>query len=140
VSPAVKLALLVALLAAGAHPSHTSTAELVGRDDSVRVAIRIFADDLAGTGDLRAYVAERFAITDARGVPVPLEWAGSKRSGDVIVVRLGGRMPGGLSGAVVRHQLLMERFADQVNLVRARYAGHAVTLVFTRGDPPKALP
>ena len=139
-SPGALLAPLLALLTAVAHPSHTSTAELVARGDSVHVAIRIFADDLAGTGDPRTYVAERFAIVDGRGAPLSLEWTGSKRSGDVLVVRLRGRTRGGLSGAAVRHELLMERFPDQVNVVRARYAGRTATLVYLRGAGPKTLP
>ena len=38
------------------------------------------------------------------------------------------------------NRVLTERFADQVNLVRATYAGRSATLIFTRGDGPKALP
>ena len=136
---ALLLSLGIVLAGAG-HPTHTSTARLTARGDSIHVAIRLFADDLAGTGDLRAYVGERFAIRDARGEPVALHWAGSKRSGDELVVRLSGAVAGGLRGAVVRHELLMERFADQVNLVRATYGGRTATLVFVRGDRPKGLP
>ncbi|HEX6668812.1 MAG TPA: hypothetical protein VF061_04610, partial [Gemmatimonadales bacterium] len=90
------LAPLLTVLVAAAHPSHTSTAELVARADSVQVAIRPFTDNLAGTGDLRSYVAERFAIVDGRGAPVALEWIGSRRVRDVVVVRLRGRTPAGL--------------------------------------------
>jgi hypothetical protein len=140
VSARMLLAPLLTVLVAAAHPSHTSTAELVARADSVQVAIRLFTDDLAGTGDLRSYVAERFAIVDGRGAPVALEWIGSRRVRDVVVVRLRGRTPAGLAGATVRHELLMERFADQVNVVRAKFGGRSTTLVFVRGDAPKALP
>lgn len=139
-SPGALAVSVLALLGALAHPSHTSTAELTARGDSIHVTIRLFADDLAGTGDLSTYVAGRFRVVDARGAPIALEWAGAKRSGDVLVVRLGGRAPGGLSGAKVRHELLMERFADQVNLVRATYGGRTRTLVFVHGDGPRTLP
>jgi hypothetical protein len=134
------LAHLLAVVAGVAHPSHTSSAELVARGDSVLVTIRMFADDLAGTGDLRIYVGERFGITDRRGAPVPLEWSGSEPVSDVLVVRLRGLVPGGLHGAMVRHELLTERFNDQVNLVRARYGDRVVTLIYVRGDRPKVLP
>jgi len=60
--------------------------------------------------------------------------------GDVLVVRLKGLVPGGLPGARVRHELLTERFTDQVNLVRVRYADRVATLIFVRGDRPKTLP
>jgi hypothetical protein len=131
---------LLALVAGVPHPSHTSSAELVARQDSVLVTIRMFADDLAGTGDLKIYVGERFGIADRRGTPVRLEWFGSEPVGDVLVVRLKGLVPGGLPGARVRHELLTERFTDQVNLVRVRYADRVATLIFVRGDRPKTLP
>jgi hypothetical protein len=134
------LAHLLAVVAGVSHPSHTSSAELVARGDSVLVTIRMFADDLAGAGDLKIYVGERFGITDPRGAPVPLEWSGSEPVSDVLVVRLRGLVPGGLHGAMVRHELLTERFNDQVNLVRARYGDRAVTLIYVRGDRPKVLP
>jgi hypothetical protein len=140
VSAGVFVVSALTLLAALAHPSHTSTAELVARGDSIHVAIRLFADDLIGAGDLRAYVRRHFGMTDAAGTPVPLGWAGARRAGDEVFVRLAGRSSSGLSGAVVRHELLMERFADQVNLVRATYGGRTRTLVYLRGEGPKALP
>lgn len=137
---AALLAHLLALVPGGAHPSHTSSAELEARRDSVLVTIRMFADDLAGTGDLKTYVGERFGIMDRRGAPVRLEWSGSEPVGDVIVVRLKGLLPGGFPGAMVRHELLTERFTDQVNLVRARYADRVATLIYVPGDRPKTLP
>lgn len=134
------LAPLLALVVAASHPTHTSTAELAVRGDSVHLAIRIFADDLAGTGDLRTYVADHFDIVDAAGAAVALEWRGARHAGSVVTARLSGAAPGGLRGAVVRHELLMERFVDQVNFVRASVSGRTTTLVFVHGDGPKALP
>ena len=49
-------------------------------------------------------------------------------------------MPGGLAGARVTSLVLCERFEDQVNVVRAAYAGRTTTLLFTRGETAKALP
>jgi hypothetical protein len=122
------------------HPAHTSSAELIGTGDSVQVAIRAFADDIATVGPVRAYVAGRFGLADRHGRPVGLAWVGADTAGDVLTVRLRGRIGGGLSGATVSHRLLTERFTDQVNLVRATYGRRTATLVFTRGDGPKALP
>jgi hypothetical protein len=130
----------LALVALALHPSHTSSAEVVARDDSVRVTLRAFADDLAGVGDLRNYVGARFSIVDARGAPVVLRWHGAERVGDVLQVRLAGALRNGLRGARVQHELLAERFEDQVNLVRAAYGGRVATLIFVPGDPPKPLP
>jgi hypothetical protein len=135
------LAVLWVLLApVTGHPMHTSSAELVYERDSVRVAIRVFADDIGAVGAVRPYLGERFGMVDRRGQAVRLEWAGSEVAGDVLTIRMRGRVTGGLAGAEVSNQVLTDRFADQVNVVRAAYDRRAVTLIFTRGDGPKALP
>ena len=133
-------ALAVLLAPASRHPMHTSSAELVHEADSVRVVIRVFADDIAAVGAVRPYLGERFGIVDRSGQTVRLEWAGSEVVGDVLTIRMRGRVAGGLSGARVNDRVLTDRFADQVNVVRAAYAGRAATLIFTRGDGPKPLP
>lgn len=123
-----------------AHPAHTSSAELIQQDDSVRVAIRVFADDIAEAGALLPYLAEHFGLEDGRGRPVVLRYDGPTREGDVLVIRMRGRIPAGLAGARLRNGILTDRFADQVNVVRAAYGSRTATLIFTRGDGPKALP
>jgi uncharacterized protein DUF6702 len=133
-------ALGVLLAPPSRHPMHTSSAELVHEADSVRVAIRVFADDIATVGAVRSYLGDRFGIVDRSGQGVRLEWSGSEIAGDVLTIRMRGRVAGGLSGAKVNNQVLTDRFADQVNVVRAAYDRRAVTLIFTRGDGPKALP
>ena len=133
-------AVAVLLAPASRHPMHTSSAELVQEADSVRVAIRLFADDVATVGAVRTYLADRFGIVDRSGKAVPLEWAGAEVAGDVLTIRLRGRVPGGLSGTRVSNRVLTDRFTDQVNVVRATYDRRAATLIFTRGDGPKALP
>jgi uncharacterized protein DUF6702 len=136
------IAVMAALLVPGsvAHPSHTSSAELVQEADSVRVALRVFADDIATVGAVRPYIDGHFGLVDRSGEPVRLEWAGAETESDVLTVRLRGRLIGGLSGARVSNAVLTDRFADQVNLVRATYQRGTATLIFTRGDGPKALP
>ena len=86
------------------------------------------------------YLRGTFALADRTGRPVRLAWAGAERSGDVILLRLRGEVPGGLAGARVTSLVLCERFEDQVNVVRAAYAGRTTTLLFTRGETAKALP
>jgi hypothetical protein len=136
------VALTVALLAPRsiAHPTHSSSAELVQEADSVQVALRVFTDDLATVGAVAPYIAERFTLTDRGGAPVRLVWAGADSGADVVTIRLRGHLAGGLSGAKVSHRVLTDRFVDQVNLVRATYQRRTATLIFTRGDGPKALP
>jgi hypothetical protein len=151
VSGAWLLAAIVGWLAlAGSHPTHTSAAELSQEPGgTVSVVIRLFADDIGETvgappgrkqaGEaLRRYLSDRFAIVDRSGARVALQWDDGAISGDVLTLR--SHTPGELAGAKVTNRVLTERFADQVNLVRATYAGRSATLIFTRGDGPKALP
>jgi hypothetical protein len=94
----------VSLSAAARHPTHTSSAELMQTADSVRVAIRVFADDIAEAGVAHDYVGERFRLMNRRGEPVSLQWDGAEAGDDVLTVRLRGRIPGGLSGAGVSNR------------------------------------
>src|SRR6476469_11264149 len=151
---AARLALLVvALSGAGAHPMHTAVAELAQQDarGTTTVQIKVFADDFqaavalpagAGAADsvMARYLRGTFALVDRRGRPVRLAWAGAERTGDVILLRLRGEVAGGLAGARVTSLVLCERFEDEVNVVRASYAGRTETLLFTRGESSKALP
>lgn len=152
--PVGRLALLVwALWPAGAHPMHTAVAELAQEDASgaTAVQIRVFADDfqaavplpadpVAADSAMARYLRGTFALADPTGRQVRLAWAGAQRSGDVILLRLRGVVPGGLAGARVTSLMLCERFEDEVNVVRAAYGGRTETLLFTRGESSKALP
>jgi hypothetical protein len=151
---AARLGMLVlALSGAGAHPMHTAVAELAQQDarGTTTVQIKVFADDFhaavalpadAGAADsaMARYLRGTFALADRRGRPVRLVWAGAERSGDVLLLRLRGEVAGGLAGARVTSLVLCERFEDEVNVVRASYAGRTETLLFTRGESSKALP
>jgi hypothetical protein len=144
------LAGVMSCLLAG-HPMHTSGAELTGeRDGTVQVMLRVFADDFAaelasGSADPApdrpgAYLRDRFVLLGSTGEPVELAWDAGRPSGDVLILHGRGRVPGGLAGARVANRVLTERFADQVNVVRATYDGHSATLIFVRGDGLKPLP
>jgi hypothetical protein len=157
------IALLALALAGGrAHPMHTTVTEVVQEDarGHVSIQVRVYADDLrsavlppdgtaAGAYPARAasadsaiarYLRATFALADRTGRPVRLAWAGAEPTGDVILLRLRGEVLGGLAGARVTSLVLCERFEDQVNVVRARYAGRVTTLLFLRGETVKVLP
>jgi hypothetical protein len=132
------------------HPVHTSAAEIREVSGRIVVTIRVFPDDLntavpgasAGRADsaVTSYVQRTFEIAGRDGRAVPLRWEGLDRAGDVLQIRLESGAGVGLSGTAVRHGLLLERFPDQVNVVRATYATHTATLLFMRGDEAKRLP
>lgn len=140
------------LVLPGRHPTHTSAAELSqDRAGTVSVVIRLFSDDIGAAvgappgqkpegAALTSYLNGRFAILDRSGAQMALAWDAGAIIGDVLTVRSRARIAGGLSGATVTNRVLTDRFADQVNVVRATYEGRSATLLFTRGDGPKALP
>jgi hypothetical protein len=140
-------------LAGTAHPMHTAVAELAQPDagGTISVQIKVFADDFQAAVPLpedpavadsamARYLRGAFALADRTGRPVRLAWAGAERAGDVVLLRLRGSVPGGLAGARVTSLVLCERFADEVNVVRATYGGRTETLLFTPGESSKALP
>ena len=152
------LALAPALAGGGAHPMHTTVTEVVQEDAGghASIQVRLYVDDLqtavpllggadgvdsaAADSAMARYLRATFALADRTGRPVRLAWAGAERTGDVIVLRLRGEVPGGLVGARVTSLVLCERFEEQVNVVRAEYAGRTTTLLFTRGETAKVLP
>jgi hypothetical protein len=136
-----------------AHPMHTAVAEVVQQDaaGASSVQIRVFADDwlaavplpadpVAADSAIARYLRGTFALADRRGRPVRLTWRGAQRTGDVVLLRLWGEVPGGLRGARITSLVLCDRFEDQVNIVRATYGGGSATLLFTRGEASKPLP
>jgi hypothetical protein len=143
-------ALGLGLAALQGHPLHTSVTEVVAdHGGEVRVAIRVYADDLGGAAGgtsalppdsaVARYVRGRFALRDRADHPVMLRWGGLTRYDDAVVIRLEGVLPGGLPGARLANLLLTERFRDQVNVVRATWPGGSTTLLFTSGDGGKAV-
>ena len=143
-------ALAVALLGGAAHPLHTSVTEMTADGQGrVRVAIRLYADDLHSAvaapeplfpdSAVARYVRGHFSLRDRADRPVLLRWEGLDRHDDAVVLRLEGPVSGGLVGARVANLLLTERFRDQVNVVRATWPGGSATLLFTQGDNGKAI-
>ena len=140
-------ALALALAGGAAHPLHTSVTEVTSDDrGTVRVAIRLYADDLGAAAGTRLadsavarYVRGHFALRDRGDRPVRLWWDGATRHDDAVIIRLEGALSGGLGGARVANLLLTERFHDQVNVVRASWPGGSATLLFTHGDAGKAV-
>jgi hypothetical protein len=146
---------LLALALAGGrmHPMHTAVVELTQptATSATSVQIRVFTDDLravvplslgavAGDSAVARYLRGTFQLADRRGRPVALRWEGLERTGDVTRLQLAATVPGGLTGARVAVLMLCERFPDQVNIVRASYAGQATTILFLTGEVAKRLP
>ena len=141
------LAVLVGVLAA--HPLHTTLTELSYRaaDRSVEVSVRVFADDFRAAvarevtdSSAFAYLTSALTLSDRSGHTLRFVWCGLRQTGDLLWLCLRARAPEGLRGVRVHARLLFERYPDQINIVQASYGGRRASLLFSRGDSPKALP
>ena len=155
-----RVALLCALLLcaiasrvqqADAHPLHTTLADiqLDRGTGSVRVMVRVFADDVDGgiarvegaaaVTDARrvAYVSGRLGIADQHGRSVSLQACGLTRRANLLWICLTGRVRS--ATLMVSNALLVDVYADQVNLVQATDGHVKRTVLFTRGDHAKSI-
>lgn len=142
-------ALLALLSALALHPLHTTLTQLAYReaDGRVEATVRVFADDFRAAlgrdvtdSTAAAYLRSTFTLADPAGRPLAVAWCGLRRTGDLLWLCLRAPVAQGLSGLRVRVALLFERYADQINIVQASYAGRRAALLFTSGDAPKPLP
>ena len=142
-------ALLMVLEALALHPLHTTLTQLAyhAADQTVEVTVRVFADDFRAAlkTDLTdsaavSYLRSTLTLADRASRPLPIAWCGLRRTGDLLWLCVRAPAPEGLSGLRVRVALLFERYADQINIVQASYAGRRTALLFTSGDATKPLP
>ncbi len=160
------LAALVMMLAAhgsayaplaDAHPLHTSYAELsyAKETGNITVSVRVFTDDFTshiagpvgmvgsqgGTPERRAaaYIARNLSIADGRGAPIPLRWCGWKRAGEMTAICLAGVAPARPANLRIRNTILMDMFADQLNILRSTRGTAKKTVLFTRKENTKTL-
>jgi hypothetical protein len=151
--------LLLLLPAWRAHPLHTTFTEVAWQaPGTVTVTVRLFTEDFASaisrrTGHVMAgrdavipdslaldYLRAHLILISRVGRPVSFRWSGQRHTADVSFLTLSADLPPGLSGATFANAIHCELFDDQVNIVKATYAGRSESLLFTRGDSPKTLP
>lgn len=143
---------------ASAHPLHTTVTELrLAPDGALTVSLRTFSDDFSAAvvKSTRTSVLRDHTVSDdaaARyvsgalellvgGSRVALQLVSQRRDGDVTLLELRAARPcASLSGARVVNRMLMEFHGDQVNLLKASYAGRTFTTLFAQGAPPRTLP
>jgi hypothetical protein len=139
------------LTAARRHPLHTTIAEVTydPATHAVTAVIRIFSDDLARAVRSRggvpddagavAYVRSAFTIVTPDGRALSLGSCGVRTTGDLRWICLRAPVPAGLRGARVLDAVLTDVYADQVNVVTTNDGDRHDSLLFTRGDRPKAV-
>ena len=143
------VALLIVMSAGdlGAHPLHTSYAE-IARDRSGRlmISIKVFSDDFqsavgqfarneaspqSADAMVNRYVERAFVMRASDGNPIALSWCGSRTEGNQLIIC--AMTSSAVRGTVrVSNSLLFERFADQINIVRWTTPSATRTLVLTQ--------
>ncbi len=142
---------------ADAHPLHNSYAELSYAQETgkIAVSVRVFTDDFishitspagtvgskGGTPERRAaaYIGRNLSITDGRGTPIPLRWCGWKRAGEMTAICLEGVAPARPANLRIRNTILMDMFADQLNILRSTRGTSKKTVLFTHKENTKTL-
>lgn len=154
------LLVLAIVFSAAAHPYHTSIAEIRynAKTQSLEIAIKVFADDLEKTlsdsakkpfvinqtpaiqAQIAAYLKKVLALETSGKQVLPLKYLGSEAEKDTywlyaeIPVK-----PEQLKQAQLRHQLLLDAFEDQMNIVNFEINGQKRTLLFKQDDYRKPL-
>lgn len=129
------LALAVPRQVAVAHDIHTTLLHLKwdARGAVLSGTLRIFVDDMSVAAAAARLTPTAYVLRGVRvvveGREVPLTWCGEELRGDAAVICLRGSA-GGVAGMRIRNTLLLERYTDQVNIVRVE-AGRVVTLLLT---------
>lgn len=132
------------------HPLHTTLTEVTVDAGHVTLRVRVFADDFArgvaahrarpGEDAALAYLGASVGLWDHAGHHVQLTSCGVRATGVLLWHCVTAPAPRGISGMRVRNTLQFAVYDDQVNVVQARYAGRATSLLFVPGDAPKRLP
>ncbi|MES2694226.1 MAG: DUF6702 family protein [Verrucomicrobiota bacterium] len=146
-----------------AHPIHTSLAEADynAKTKTLEVALRVFADDFEEalsarakkkitlehtpaaefTALAQAYLAAGFTLRRADGIVAPHTWIGRefKDATNELWLFFEIALPAGLEGTRLRHALLSEQFADQLNSLLLRDGPRSLTLAFLPGQEEKTV-
>jgi hypothetical protein len=136
---------LALVLAASAHPLHSSLTTVVWRPEThtIDLAVRVFTQDLQDalahrTGTACDYARAVLTLRDATGTALSTVSCTTAREGDVTWIRMSAPAASP-RGVRLANAVLFDTFPDQINIVQASLDGQARTVLFTRGDGPKAL-
>lgn len=143
------------------HDFHTSLTQMQfeAKSQTIEISIRMFTDDLetALTHEnggkpvhfggpakpdqlLERYVRKHFVVADAQRKPKPYTYVGYEQESDAHWVYI--EMPAGadpFKSIVIKQDILMDLFSDQVNLVNIQYQQQKKTVVFRNNQPVQAV-
>ena len=130
------------------------------KTQTVEVSIRLFTDDLetaltrengqksvrltnAEKHDklLERYVRRHFIVADAQRQPRPYTYLGYETEADAqwVYLEMPAPMAEPFKNLVIKQDVLMELFGDQVNLITIQYHQQKKTVVFRNNQPVQAV-
>jgi hypothetical protein len=142
-----------------AHRYHTSLTRLDynEREKLVEITIQLFTHDLVPVLEKRTgkqidlektaeidkimleYLAQNFVLKNNKGEIQKLRWVGKELEVDTAYVYVEIPSTESLEGAMLQNTIFFESFAEQTNLVSARFDGQKVDLLFVAGDKFKDI-
>lgn len=145
--------------AATAHTFHTSLTRIDynEKEKLAEISIRLFAHDLVAVLEKRTkkyvdlentkdvdrlileYLNENFVLTDKNQNRKNLAWVGKEIQTDKVFVYVEIPLEETLEGMRLQNTIFFESFAEQTNLVVARFDGGKADLIFKAGDRFKEI-
>ena len=152
------LSLCVSLVFFSARPAHEFHASVTQMQYNVKertfeISIRVFTDDLEKALSQEAnrkihldevkaennpiiekYVRSHFAYINAQKQPKPVTYVGHEVEADANWIYLEMPYAEPFRGGMLKQNILMEFFDDQVNMVNIQYQGQKKTVVFRKNQ------
>lgn len=145
--------------AAQAHTYHTSLTRMDynAQDKNIEISVQLFVHDVLpmlerrlkkrvdiektpeANGELFKYLGENFVFQNKKGEAQPLKWVGREFENDVVYVYVEIPFTESFEGTRLKNTLFFESFAQQTNLVVARFGDKKADLLFKAGDGLKDL-
>lgn len=142
-----------------AHRYHTSLTRMdyKAEDKNIEITIRLFIHDLekvlerfakkridvgktAGIDQIiEKYLSENFVLKNKKGEHLKLKWVGKELSVDTALVYLEASSEEGIEGFNLQNTIFFESFAEQTNLLIARFENKKVDLLYKIGDKFKVI-
>jgi hypothetical protein len=148
---------LVILTSSGrpAHDFHASVTQMHynAKERAFEISIRIFTDDFekaltAASGSrvnlsgndkndslIEKYIQSHFACVNPQKQPKPAKYIGHETEVDANWIYLEMPYTEPFRGGLLKQNVLMELFDDQVNMVNVQYEGQKKTFVFRKNQP-----
>lgn len=142
------------------HDFHTSLTQMQynAKEKMFEISIRIFTDDFEtaltqenngqkvrltanDNNDLliEKYLRKHFAVTTPQKQRKPFQYLGHEPEGEANWVYLEMPYAEPFRGGTVQYDVLMDLFADQVNLLNLDYEGQKKTVMFRKNQPTQEI-